>query len=221
MDDVDAHLAGGPGAELPAAELARLNRLLADPAVWAEAGIDLGDRVVGAVTAAAPSARSAEPPAPPARIGVRAPGRRSRGIWYSIGAAAAAVVVALGLAIGLSSDHQHGPVRYAVALQGTALAPGASGHAILTKTSSGWEVYLDADGLPRRADGTYYEAWLKRSDGVLVPVGTFNEGKDVRMWAGVPPSAYAVLTVTRQRIGEVSSSGQVVVSGTVAPAPVP
>lgn len=217
MDDVGAHLAGGDGPDLTAAELAELDRLLADPAVWAEAGVDLGDRVVAAVTAAARADRPAEAPRPPATL-VPGPGR-SRRRWYSIVAVAAAVVAALGLAAALSGDHDHGRLQFAVALHGTALAPGASGHATLTRTSSGWEVYLDAHGLPRRAGTGCYEAWLKNSAGVLVPIGTFNEAKDVRLWAGAPPTAFPILTVTRQRVGDASSSGEVVISGTARPAP--
>jgi hypothetical protein len=132
---------------------------------------------------------------------------------------AAAVVVAVGLAAALSGDNQHSRPRYAVALRGTALAPGAAGHATLTKTSSGWAISLDASGLPRRAGTGCYEAWLKNGAGALVPVGTFNEPKDVKLWAGVAPTAFPILTVTRQRVGDVSSSGQVVLSGTAAPAP--
>jgi Anti-sigma-K factor rskA len=218
MDDVDAHLARGGSAPLPAAEMAELNRLLADPAVWAEAGFDLADRVVDAVAAAAPAVPPAASPPIPTRIGASTTRRRSRRIPYSIAAVAASVAVALGLTIGLSADHQHTPPRYAVALRGTALAPAAAGHAVLTRTSSGWAIYLDARGLARRADGTCYEAWLKNSDGELVPVGTFNEADDVRLWAGAAPTAYPILTVTRQRIGEVSSSGQVVLTGRAVPA---
>ena len=47
--------------------------------------------------------------------------------------------------------------------QGPALAPGAKGEATLTKTSSGWRIELDADGLPRLDGGRFYEAWLKQS----------------------------------------------------------
>jgi hypothetical protein len=217
MDDVGAHLSGGGGPELTAAELAELNRLLADPAVWVEAGVDLSDRVLEAVTAAADADRSADQPRPPATLVPRR--HRSRRSWYSIVAVAAAVIVALGLAAALSGDHEHGRLRYAVALRGTALAPGASGHATLTRTSSGWEVYLDARGLPRRAGTGCYEAWLKNSAGVLVPIGTFNEAEDVRLWAGAAPTAFPILTVTRQLVGDASSSGEVVVSGIARPAP--
>ena len=57
------------------------------------------------------------------------------------------------------------------------LSPGATGDATLTKTSSGWRIELDATGLPRLENGRFYEAWLRNTAGVLVPIGTFNEGR--------------------------------------------
>ena len=98
------------------------------------------------------------------------------------------------------------------------LAPGAGGQASLTRTSSGWRIHLDATGLPRLAGDRFYEAWLRGSDGVLVPIGTFNEGSDVTLWAGVSPASYKVLTVTRERAdGNEASSGQKVLVGSVRP----
>ena len=60
----------------------------------------------------------------------------------------------------------------------TDLVPGADGEATLTKTSSGWRIELDATGLPRLDGGRFYEAWLRNAAGVLVPIGTFNEGRE-------------------------------------------
>ena len=77
--------------------------------------------------------------------------------------------------------------RFEVALAATDPASGASGDATLTKTTSGWRIELDASGLPRLDGGRFYQAWLRNADGVLVPVGSFNEGEDVTLWAGVSP----------------------------------
>ena len=53
---------------------------------------------------------------------------------------------------------------------------------------------------------------------MLVPIGTFNEGSDVTLWAGVSPASYKVLTVTRERAdGNEASSGQKVLVGSVRP----
>jgi hypothetical protein len=60
-----------------------------------------------------------------------------------------------------------------------------------------------------------YEAWLRNRAGVLVPIGTFNEGRRVTLWAGVSPKEFPTLTVTRERAdGAQASSGQKVLVGT-------
>ena len=85
----------------------------------------------------------------------------------------------------------------------------------MTKTTSGWRIELDATGLPRRQGALFYQAWLRSAAGVLVPIGTFNEGQHVTLWAGVSPKEYAGLTVTREQAdGNQASSGQRVLVGT-------
>lgn len=143
------------------------------------------------------------------------PARRP-GRMLVAGVAAAAVVgaVALGLVVfqsGTSAEFQ-------AALGGTPSLPGASGKATLTKTSSGWRIELDTSGLPRLDRGRFYEAWLRNGAGVLVPIGTFNEGKKVTLWAGVSPKSFRTLTVTREQAnGDQASSGEKVLVGTAAP----
>jgi hypothetical protein len=162
---------------------------------------------------------SAEVEAPAAlrvRIGARQRPRRmpvSRRL-VAVGATAAiAVVVLVGLAIFRSGASE---TRFQAALAATELAPGAKGEATLTKTSSGWRIELDAAGLPRRDGGRFYEAWLRNASGVLVPIGTFNEGTKVRLWAGVSPKVFKTLTVTRELAdGDQTSSGEKVLVGTV------
>jgi hypothetical protein len=125
--------------------------------------------------------------------------------------AAAAVVAAVVITSGTSHEH------FQAALGATELAPGASGDATLTKTTSGWRIDLDATGLPRLDNGRFYEAWLKNDAGVLVPVGTFNEGRHVTLWSGVSPKkGFTTLSVTRERAdGDQTSSGEKVLVGTV------
>jgi hypothetical protein len=123
------------------------------------------------------------------------------------------IVVAVGVVL---RDSVTSTERFHAALAATDLAPGASGKATLTKTTSGWQIELDASGLPRLDDGRFYEAWLKNADGVLVPIGTFNEGHEVTLWAGVSPKDFPVLSVTREQAdGDQASSGQKVLAGTV------
>jgi anti-sigma-K factor RskA len=141
---------------------------------------------------------------------VRTPRRLALG-----GIATAAVAAAAVAAVVIVGSGSHG-ARFQAALGSTLLAPGAGGEATLTKTSSGWRIHLHATGLPRRDGDRFYEAWLRSSTGVLVPIGTFNEGANVTLWAGVSPTDYKVLTVTRERAdGNEASSGQKVLVGPI------
>jgi hypothetical protein len=129
--------------------------------------------------------------------------------------AAAATVGAVAIGLSVLSSGGSGP-RFRAALAATDLTPGATGAATLTRTSSGWRIELDAKGLPRLDGGRFYEAWLRNPAGTLVPIGTFNEGRNVTLWAGVAPSTFMTLTVTRERAdGDQSSSGEKVLVGTL------
>jgi hypothetical protein len=127
--------------------------------------------------------------------------------------AIAALAVAIGVVVigsGPSSE------RFHAALARTAQAPGARGEATLTKTTSGWRIELDATGLPRLAGGRFYEAWLRNPAGVLVPIGTFNESRNVTLWAGVSPKLFSTLTVTREQAdGDQTSSGEKMLVGRI------
>ena len=129
--------------------------------------------------------------------------------------AAATVVLAVAVGVAVFRPGASG-ARFQAALAATDLAPGARGAATLSKTSSGWRVELNATGLTHLAGGRFYEAWLRNSAGVLVPIGTFNDGRKVTLWAGVSPKSYATLTVTREQAdGDQTSSGEKVLVGTV------
>lgn len=140
-------------------------------------------------------------------------GRTPRVLALAGVVAAAAAAVAVGLVVFGSNSRG---ARLQAVLGPTALAPGARGEAMLTRTSSGWRIYLDARGLPRLAGSHFYEAWLGNSVGKLVPVGTFNQARSVTLWAGVSPESYKVLTVTREQAdGNQASSGERVLVGAV------
>ena len=141
------------------AEIERLNDVLADPAVWAE-----------------------PPPVPPGsgRRGDRreaGAGKRRRLLLAVVGIAAA-VLLAVGVTVGVYVNRDAaGRVRGRP--QRHRLSPDATGDVTLTKTPSGWDIRLHATGLPRREDGEFYQAWLKDDTGLLVPIGSFNDGRDV------------------------------------------
>ena len=171
-----------------------------------------------AVTLARNAALEVEAPAS-LRARIESP-RRRRGpavprlaLVSAVTATAAVAVFAVGLGV-LGSRTSSG--QFTAALAGTELAASASGEATLTRTDSGWRIDLDASGLPRLDEGRFYQAWLRNDDGVLVSVGTFNEGEDVTLWAGVSPEAFATLSVTREEAdGNEASSGERVLVGTV------
>jgi anti-sigma-K factor RskA len=143
---------------------------------------------------------------------VRTPRRLALGAVATAAVAAAAVA-----AVVLFGSGSHG-TRYRAALGPTPLASGASGEATLASTPSGWRIHLEATGLPRLAGGRFYEAWLLSPSGVLVPIGTFNDGRDVTLWAGVSPASFTTLTITREQAdGNQASSGKKVLVGPVRP----
>jgi hypothetical protein len=171
-----------------------------------------------AVTLARSAAAEVEAPAAlRARVDSRRQTRRlpTPGRLVVIGAATVAVALAVGIGVGVFRSGTSGESFHS-ALAATELAPDAKGEATLTKTSSGWRIELDATGLPRLEGGRFYEAWMRNAAGVLVPVGTFNEGRKVTLWAGVSPKNFTTLTVTREEAdGDQASSGEKVLVGAV------
>ena len=131
----------------------------------------------------------------------------------ALAGAAAAAALAVGISLALIGGGE-GPV-FRAALAPTDVAPAASGEATFQKTPSGWQIELHAHGLAHLAGGRFYEAWLRNTAGVLVPVGTFNDGRTVILWAGVSPKEFTSLTITRERAdGNQASSGEKVLVGT-------
>jgi Anti-sigma-K factor rskA, C-terminal len=209
-DDRVAELAGDDGVSLDPEELEELEELralLADPAVWAEPDAALEDRVVSAITTEA-SQRPGRPVASRPRSR-----SRTRGWTLAVVGVAAAAILAVAVTFSLRGSGSSGE-QFAMALNATELVPGAAGDATLTKTDSGWRIELDATGLPRLDGGRFYQAWLRNADGVLIPLGTFNEGQMVTLWAGVSPKDFPTLTVTQEQAdGDQASSGQRVLVG--------
>ena len=131
-----------------------------------------------------------------------------------IGAAATAVVaVAIGLAVLVSA-----PSGGALPTPPSLRPPGA-------RRQGRGDADQDILGLADRArrhrtspprGRALLRGWLRNPAGVLVPVGTFNEGRKVDLWAGVSPKDFTVLTVTREQAdGDQASSGEQVLVGAV------
>jgi len=235
-DDRIAYLAGEPTGSIDdmdeRADLDALRALLADPGLWDEPAPALEDAVVNAVlnaagtsatrtiappppAVAAPAERSSEPVAPVISIDQHRR-RWTRPAAMLLSAAAAVVIIVAGATVLTNDDNTS--ETFSMALEPTEVLPAATGSATLTKTDSGWRIELDATGLPRLADGVFYQAWLRNEEGTLVPIGTFNEGEDVVLWAGVSPLLFPTLTVTREVADNVQdSSGDRVLVGTLVP----
>ncbi len=183
---------------LKPAESAEINRAMAtlgDPALWIEPDPQLEDSVVAAITREASGTR------------------RRRRMRYALLGLAATILAAVGT-VAVVQLTQEEPTEYTASMTGTELAPSAAGKVVLTRTESGWEIKLQARGLPRRSGGEFYEAWLKDEAGSLVPIGTFNDAEDVILWSGVSPEEFPTLTVTREVAdGDQASSGKVVLLG--------
>ena len=211
-----AYLSGEPAESLTPqerAELDELRVLLEEPAAWEEPDAGLEDRVVAAIAAEARGPVAAPAPTKPARARWRL--RRPVLAFGGLATAAAAIAVALVIALGASSTK---PLQFAMVVNGTSLAPGAHGSATLTKTQSGWRIELSATGLQHLANGRYYQAWLKNSAGILVPVGTFNDAQKVTLWSGAPVTQFRSFSVTVQQAnGNPASSGKRVLVGTAHP----
>lgn len=210
------------------AELDELRTLLESPAAWEEPDPALEDRVLsavadevrraGAVAEEVPRADAVAPAPKPQRTPFwrRWRARRPALAFGGLATAAAAIAVALVLALGNTSP---APLQFAMVVSGTSLAPGAHGSATLTKTQSGWRIELSATGLPHLS-GTdrYYQAWLKNSEGILVPVGTFNDAEKVTLWSGAPVTKFRAFSVTVQQAnGNPASSGRRVLVGVAHP----
>jgi hypothetical protein len=102
----------------------------------------------------------------------------------------------------------------AVEIQDGSIWPYQARHQWSRSRRRGFE--LKVTGLSRRDQQAYYEAWLKNATGILVRVGTFNQGPSITLWAGVSPVDVPTLTVTEQQVGRSqASSGKGVLTGSV------
>jgi hypothetical protein len=226
-DDRVAYLAGEDGIEIDEetrADLDELRALLADETLWAAPNGGLEDSIVAAIAAEAaetgprpapirPAAPAVAPPTSPATVTSLAE-HRSRRLRMALSAAAAVIVLVAGGAFLMTRGRESSGTAVSLAAEPGG-APTASAH--VKRFDSGWRIILDAPDLPRLDNGQFYEAWLKSKDGkTLVPVGTFNAGSDVTLWAGVEPADFPTLTVTRERSdNDQSSSGDRVLIGTI------
>jgi Anti-sigma-K factor rskA, C-terminal len=191
--------------------------LLADPAMWEVPSADLGDRIVAAVSSEA----HVDPMPTGPTVSEGSSGSVVRSSRFAqvrpalLGAAAAMLLVFGGIVAlsALSGNPQ--PEDVAGDFVPTGLLPDVGGTVEVTSFDSGLEIVVDAPSLPRRANGEFYEGWLRLDDGRLVPIGTFHEGNGVTLWAGIELDAVVGMTITLEEAvaadsPEQASSGRVV-----------
>jgi hypothetical protein len=209
-DDRIAYLEGEDRDDLDPDERRALDAtraLLADPSMWEEPGADVEGAILDAIAEHVGTAT--------AQANQERRGRDRRRLLAV--AAAVVLVLAIGtVALRPWQDRGSSAQHFAMVLQPTPLAAHATGKASLTKTDSGWHIVLHATGLTRLDNGRYYQAWLKNAAGTLVPIGTFNDGRNVTLWSGVSPVDFPTLTVTTEAAdGNQASSGRRVLVGAI------
>jgi hypothetical protein len=182
--------------------LDQIRDILGQEATWSEPPPEVADRLLAAI--GAHKTPSGKPKSDPARR------------WAlpaaALVAAAAVVISVMGL-LGVFSA----PDEQVVAIAGTELEPGATGHAAIRETESGWWIRLDVNDLPAAEDGTYYEGWVWNDEGEGVSIGTFHfrgGEQSVVLWSGVDPEDYPAIWVTLEdEDGDPTASDRVVMRG--------
>ncbi len=124
--------------------------------------------------------------------------------------AAAAVTFLFGGIVVLSalSGADGGSDTFSSELISTGLLPDVGGDVDLTSFDSGLRIDLEAPGLPRRANGKFYEGWVRTAEGDLIPVGTFHDGNAVTLWAGVELDRIELFTITLEEASGPNDPGQ-------------
>lgn len=162
-------------------------RALADPAMWEEPSPQVADQVVALISGVAAA-------------GVPAAGAQSssrRVPWAKLAAAAAAVVIAVGVSVAQRPPQPD----WEVAMPGTDAAPAAAASVKGWNEKGGTRLVLNVTGLPAAPTGSVYELWFT-DDAVHVSAGTFTAGGDVELWVGVSRRDYPRLWVTLEEVDE-------------------
>jgi len=177
--------------------------LLADASTWVEPPSGLSDRVVAAVRSEAAFGDDSGP------VSLGAAPRR---MWFrpALVGATGAIAFLFGGIIVLSalSGAEIGTNAFSAELTSTGLVSDVGGNIDVTSFDSGLRIDLDAPGLPRRDDGKFYEGWMRTADGDLLPVGTFHEGSNVTLWAGVELDRIELFMITLEEAVGGNDPGQ-------------
>ena len=198
---------------------AGLAALLADPNNWLEPPAGLDDRIVEAVRSEV-DLGAAEPHV--AAVSSRGARRLTSLRPALIGAAAAIVLLFGGIVVLSALSGVEQTESFSAELISTGLIPDVGGDIDVTSFDSGLRIDLSAPALPRRDNGAFYEGWVRTADGNLFPVGTFHDGDDVTLWAGVELDRVELFTITLETAAgpddpAQGSSGTVVLRAQIRP----
>lgn len=184
------------------AEMAEINRLLGDPAVWAEPSVDVEDRVLAAIVDA--GAENRNPGRGPVEASNQRPvafehgaaanqapqlpaesaevvdlsqrrERRDRRLWPLSAAAAVLIAAAVSATVFLNRPEADDPNLITVAMAPSEAAPDAEAVARIVDRPNGAQIVIEIDGLEPAPEGSYYEVWLVRPEPQnRVTAGTFH-----------------------------------------------
>lgn len=84
--------------------------------------------------------------------------------------------------------------------------------------SSGYNIVLTAEDLPRLGQGQFYECWYagqnNRSGHLeLITAGTFVGNGTVHMWSAANPAQFKTMQITIEQPGDAAQHGRVILSG--------
>ena len=193
-------------------DVRQLDALLSNPALWDEPDPADEEFIVATILAEAAATPASAESAEAAPDNVIPISRHRRWMAPALSAAAAVLVVLLGLGIVNAISDRPADGEVELALDGTDLAPAATATARIVDLPAGSRIRLDVEGLEPAAPGTYYEVWLRQDAEIGVSAGTFHlrgDG-DIELWAGVSLQDYPLVTITIQEEAEPVSSGRVV-----------
>lgn len=154
------------------------------------------------------------------RLAAATPARRAFAVAGLIGSLLVIAAVVVSLAGRSAPDEEAGasPVAEAT-LDGGDLAPGVTADVTAFADPAGVRIVLRAPDLADPPAGSYYQAWVKRGDGLLA-IGTFSRGGEVVLWSGVALRTGDLVTVTLEPDdGDPASSGVRVLAGEVVATP--
>ena len=149
----------------------RIERLLANEAMWVEPPRQLEESILAEVT---PPSRRVLP-------------------WLGVAAAAAALIVAL---VAVTRPDTPDWTVALAAPEGTGIVGEVSGF----NESTGTRLLLTVENLEPAAEGTFYEVWwVDLESGGAVSSGGFLEADTIPMWMGVRRGEFPKMLITLER----------------------